>query len=132
MGNKLTIVACNFSEGFTSCDVPAPTDTTTATMLYNDNQAAVFWAHSMTLKEVCLVEFKENAVQEWVRDDTLKVLLSNVSNIFTKEIRYAPHFCCLRDSPMCHLVNLDNKTRAIYFCRLRIGAAAAPAQRLWC
>jgi hypothetical protein len=136
MGSKLTVATRNFSEGFKSCGVPAPTDTDTATTLYNDNQSAVFWAHNMTLKAVRHMEFKENAVREWVKDNTLKVLhvigKDNVSDIFTKEIRDAPHFCRLRDSFMCRLTDFDNETRAIHFRQSNVKAAAAPAQRLWC
>jgi len=136
MGSKLTVATRNFSEGFKSCGVPAPTDTDTATTLYNDNQSAVFWAHNMTLKAVRHMEFKENAVREWVKDNTLKVLhvigKDNVSDIFTKEIRDAPHFCRLRDSFMCRLTDFDNETRAIHFRQSPITATAAPAQRFWC
>ena len=48
------------------------------------------------------MEFKENSVREWVQDDVIKIAhvisQDNVSDIFTKEIRDASHFCHLRDS----------------------------------
>ena len=72
-GSKLTVATRNFSEGFTRCSVPLPTDTNATTVLYNNNQSAVFRAHNMTLKTVRHMIFRENAVREWVHDDTLKV-----------------------------------------------------------
>ena len=91
----------------------------------------------MTLKAVRHMEFKENAVREWVQDATLKVQHvignDNVSDIFTKEIRDAPHFCRLRDSFMCRLCDFDNETHAMHFRRSRESAAAAPAcSMFWC
>ena len=42
MGSKLTVATRNFSDGFTSCGVPPPTDTDAPTIMYNNNQSAVF------------------------------------------------------------------------------------------
>jgi hypothetical protein len=66
------------------------------TVLYNDNDACVSWAHNMTSKAARHIELRKNAVREWVQDKTLKV--QHVSgkihpaDIFTKEMRDGMHF----------------------------------------
>ena len=129
MGSKLTVATRNFSKGFSGCGVPPPVDTDRPTTVYNDNMSAVFWAHNMTLKAIRHMEFKENSVREWVQDDIIKIAhvigQDNVSDIFTKEIRDASHFCRLRDSFMCRLSDFDNETRAIHFRQSRHDATGA-------
>ena len=82
-------------------------DADKATKLYNDNSACVQWSHNMTTKSMRWVELPENSIREWVQDGTLDVChvpgVDNPSDIFTKEIRDAAHFCRLRESFMCRL-----------------------------
>ena len=90
----------------------------------------------MTLKAIRHMEFKENSVREWVQDATLTVShvigKDNVSDIFTKEIRDASHYCRLRDAFMCRLKVFENETRGILFRISQIGAAATSVTRFWC
>ncbi len=75
--------------------------------LYNDNESCVKWSHNMTMKQICHMEMRKNAVCEWVQDDFLKVLhvlgRINPADIFTKEMRDGAQFWRLRDSLMCPL-----------------------------
>ena len=64
MGSKLTVATRNFSEGLSKCGVPDPTDTTSPTVVYNDNKLTVHWAYNMRLKDIRHMEFKENYVRE--------------------------------------------------------------------
>ena len=107
MGSKLTVAARNFTRGFEACGVPAPSDISAPTKVFNDNNACVLWSHNMTLKATRYVELRENSVREWVQDKSLKILhvsgKDNVSDIFTKEMRNVAHFCRFYDAFMCQL-----------------------------
>ena len=59
----------------------------------------------MTMKQICHMEMRKNAVGEWVQDAFLKVLhvsgRINPADIFTKEMKDTGHFVELRDLMMC-------------------------------
>jgi hypothetical protein len=71
-------------------------DTAEASPLYNDNELCIKWSHNMTMKQICHMEMRKNAVGEWVQDAFLKVLhvsgRINPADIFTKEMRDGAHF----------------------------------------
>jgi hypothetical protein len=80
-------------------------DCKSSTPLFNDNDACVKWCHNMTTKGNRHIENKENSTREWVADGTISIShvsgKSNVSDIFTKEMRDGANFRRLRDSFMC-------------------------------
>ena len=84
--------------------MPAPSDISQPTQVFNDNNACVLWSGNLALKAIRHIELRENSVREWVQDKSIKVLYvagkNNVSNIFTKETRDVAHFCRLRDPVM--------------------------------
>ena len=106
VGSRITVATRNFSRHFAASGIVLG-DAKKATKLYNDNSACVQWSHNMTTKSMRWVELPENSIREWVQDGTLDVChvqgVDNPSDIFTKEIRDAAHFCRLRDSFMCRL-----------------------------
>jgi hypothetical protein len=80
-------------------------DNKTATPLYDDNEACIKWCHNMTTKSNRHIQQCENAILEWVANGTLTVLhvsgKTNITDIFTKEMRNGGKFRHLRDSLMC-------------------------------
>ena len=67
------------------------------TTLYNDNQAAVDWAPACTNKGTKHIDLRENYVRENHQGGTTKVThisgKINTSDLFTKELKDAAHFC---------------------------------------
>ena len=74
------------------------------TDVFNDNQACVDWAATMTNKGTKHINLRENKVRESHQDKTSRVRhipgKINPSDIFTKEMKDAAHFRRLRDSFM--------------------------------
>ena len=74
------------------------------TTVYNDNQAAVNWAASITTKGIKHLNLRENMVRECHLDGSVTFThipgVINPSDIFTKEMRDCAHFRRLRDSMM--------------------------------
>ena len=70
--------------------------------IYNDNSAAVQWAHNMTTKGLRYIQMRENAVREQVAAKFVQVEhvagKRNPSDIFTKEDRDPSHFLECRDT----------------------------------
>ncbi len=62
-------LCCSISES----GHPLP-DATLPTVLYNDNNACVKWPYNMTSKAARHIESRENLVQEWVQDKSIKVV----------------------------------------------------------
>jgi hypothetical protein len=64
-------------------------DTSSPTVLYNDNNACVQWSYNMTSKAARHIELRENSVCEFVQDKLVKVVhvagKTNPADIFTKE-----------------------------------------------
>ena len=116
LGSKLTVAARHFTRGFEACGVPAPSDISQPTQVFNDNNTCVLWSGNMTLKALRRIELREISVREWVQDKSIKVLhvagIDNVSGIFTKEMRDVAHFCRMRDSFMCRLADFNLASKA--------------------
>jgi hypothetical protein len=76
--------------GVTLTDIESPT------VLYNDNDACVWWSHNMTSKAAWHIDLCENSIREWVQDKTIAVRhiagKINPADIFTKEMRDGTHF----------------------------------------
>ena len=86
------------------------TDTIPATTVYNDNQAAVIWTRSQSIKGTKHINLRETRVQEeqqYSKSVNIKHIpgLINPADIFTKEIRAGAHFCHLRDLMMVSMSN---------------------------
>ena len=79
-------------------------DTTTPTIIYNDNQACVDWSSTVTTKGIKHVNLHENRVREAQVAGHIRVQhipgLINSADIFTKELKDSAHFRRLRDSFM--------------------------------
>ena len=86
-------------------------DATDNTVVYNDNQACVNWSKSCTTKGVKHLNLKENKIRETHAAHTATIAhipgIINSSDIFTKEIKDASHYRCLRDSFMVSKANFD-------------------------
>ena len=126
-GCKLTMAARNLAEGFTSAGTPLP-DNSSATIVYNDNEAAVNWSNNVTMKNVRHMELRENSVREMVQDKSVNVLhvagKCNPSDIFTKEMKDGAHFRRLRDSFMCRLGDFLRESLARSFNLRQVNPAA--------
>ncbi len=76
--------------GVTLTDIESPT------VLYNDNDACVWWSHNMASKAAWHIQLCENSIREWVQDKTIAVRhiagKINPVDIFTKEMRDGTHF----------------------------------------
>ena len=109
MDSKLTIAARNFTRGFEACGVPAPSNISHPTKVFNDNSTCVLWSGNMTLKAVYRIELRENSVHEWVQDKSISVShvagKDNVSDIFTNEMHDVAHFYRFRDTFMSRLAD---------------------------
>ena len=72
--------------------------------VFNDNQAAVDWAASVTTKGIKHLNLRENQVRERHHAGQVSVThipgVINPSDIFTKEMKDSAHFRRLRDSIM--------------------------------
>ena len=72
--------------------------------IWNDNSAAVKWAHNMTTKGLRHIQMKENAVRENVQNGFCTIDhiagTNNLSDMFTKEEKSASHFIACRDANM--------------------------------
>ena len=105
-GSKLTRNIRNLASDFKSI-TSALSDSTSPTLVYNDNEACVNWSRNLTTKGVRHMELRENSVREWVQSKSIKVLhvkgKCNVADIFTKEMKDGAHFRKLRDSFMTPL-----------------------------
>lgn len=79
--------------------------------VFNDNQAAVNWAASVTNKGTKHINLRENKVREAVADGSARVRhidgIINVSDIFTKELKDGAHFRRLRDAMMVSQAAFD-------------------------
>jgi len=79
-------------------------DTSSATPVYNDNNACVKWCHNLTSKGNHHIELRENVTREWVDKGSITVShvsgKSNPADLFKKKMRYGAHFRRLRDSFM--------------------------------
>ena len=66
----------------------------------------------MTSKAACHIKLRENSIHEWVQDKTPNVVhvmgKNNPGNTFTKEMKDAAHFRCLRDLFMICLSDFVN------------------------
>ena len=76
-----------------------------ATVVYNDNEGCVNWAHNMTSKQIRHMSLRDNRVREWVQEDqSLDVVhiagKLNLADIFTKEMKDGAQFRRLRDAFM--------------------------------
>ncbi len=106
MGSRLTVNTRHMISSLSDLGYPI-SDCKISTPLFNDNDACVKWCHNMTTKGNRHIENKENSTREWVADGTISIShvsgKSNVSDIFTKEMRDGANFRRLRDSFMCRL-----------------------------
>ena len=104
MGSRLTVNTRHMISSLSDLGYPI-SDCKSSTPLFNDNDACVKWCHNMTTKGNRHIENKENSTREWVADGTISIShvsgKSNVSDIFTKEMRDGANFRRLRDSFMC-------------------------------
>ena len=104
MGSRLTVNIRHMISSLSDLGYPI-SDCKSSTPLFNDNDACVKWCHNMTTKGNRHIENKENSTREWVADGTISIShvsgKSNVSDIFTKEMRDGANFRRLRDSFMC-------------------------------
>jgi hypothetical protein len=104
MGSRLTVNTRNLILDLSSRGYPI-TDAATATPVFNDNNACVQWCHNLTTKGNQHIEHSKNVTKEWVADGSITVShisgKCNPANIFTKEMRDAANFRCLRDAFMC-------------------------------
>eukprot|EP00957_Ditylum_brightwellii_P081625 6209393-Ditylum_brightwellii.AAC.1 len=70
-------------------------------VIYNNNNACVCWAHNLTTKSLCHIQIRENAVRESVQNNTVDSRHIagdiNLSDLFTKEDKNTTHFLQLRD-----------------------------------
>ena len=77
--------------------MPAPSDISQSTQIFNDNNACVLWSGNMALQAIRHIELRENSVREWAQDKSIKVLhmagKDNISDIYIKEMRDVAHFC---------------------------------------
>jgi hypothetical protein len=73
-------------------------------MIYNDNQAAVDWAARSMNKGTKHINLHENYIRKCHQHGIIKVShipsVINTSDLFTKELKDAAHFCQCRDSFM--------------------------------
>ena len=105
-GGKITVAVRNLSNGFTLVGTPIP-DNLEATLVYNDNEAAVNLSNTTTMKNVRHLELCDKATREWAQNGIIKVLhltgKCNPSDIFTEEMKDGAHFRRLCDSLICRL-----------------------------
>ena len=91
-----------------AADMDMP-DGVATTPVYNDNQACVNWAASCTNKGTKHINLRENKVREVHADKSAFIAhipgIINASDIFTKEIKDAPHYRRLRDTMMVSRAN---------------------------
>jgi len=84
-------------------------DANHCTTVYNDNQACVDWSSSMTNKGTKHITLCKNKVRESHQDNSAHVAhipgIINASDLFTKEIKCAIHYCRLCDSMMVSKAN---------------------------
>ncbi len=104
---NLRNICQSFTEsGFTISDLDKPT------FVYNGNDACIWWSHNMTSKAAQHIELRENSVREWVQDKTVSIKhvagKGKPADIITKEMRDGTHFCCLCDSFISRLSDLNN------------------------
>jgi hypothetical protein len=101
MGSCLTINICNMISHIANCGFPI-NDTSSATPVYNDNDACVKWCHNLTSKGNRHIKLRENVTCEWVDNGSITVShvsgKSNPADLFTKEMQDGGHFRRLRDS----------------------------------
>ena len=75
------------------------------TPVYNDNTACVCWSKNTTTKGLRHIQIRENAIREAVLNKFIEVKhcegKRNLSDMFTKEDRDAPHYIIIRDNIMC-------------------------------
>ena len=107
-------------------------DTSSPTVLYNDNNACVQWSYNMTSKAARHIELRENSVREFVQDKIVKVVhvagKTNPADIFTKEMRDGAHFRRLRDSFMSRLSDfLSGSMLAVHHARQQSPSSDTPA-----
>ncbi|KAL7516707.1 hypothetical protein ACHAWX_001691 [Stephanocyclus meneghinianus] len=80
-------------------------------MVYNDNDACVQWSASVTNKGTNHMNLKENYVRKAHQLGLAQVKhipgIVKASNIFTKELKDAAHFCHCRDSMMVSRINFE-------------------------
>eukprot|EP00957_Ditylum_brightwellii_P156143 11884780-Ditylum_brightwellii.AAC.1 len=71
------------------------------TIIYNDNEACICWAHNLTTKGLGHIQIRENAVREAVQANQVEVKYIagavNLSDMFTKEEKDTSHFLQLQD-----------------------------------
>jgi hypothetical protein len=95
MGSCLTINVQNMILHLTSLGYPI-TDATTATPVYNNNDACMKWCHNLTTKGNCHVKHCKNATCEWVENGSITVTQvsgkCNPSDFFTKEMQGEANF----------------------------------------
>ncbi len=103
MGSRLTINVPNMILHLASLGYPI-TDATTATPIYNNNNACVKWCHNLTTKGNHHIEHRKNATCKWVENGSITVThvsrKCNPSDLFTKEICNCANFWHLCDSFM--------------------------------
>ena len=79
-------------------------DGSARTVVYNDNQACVHWADSVTSKGIKHINLRETQVRECHQSKEAQVLhiagVINPADIFTKEMKDSAHFRRLRDCMM--------------------------------
>ncbi len=79
-------------------------DDALATPIHNDNQGCVDWCKTTTTSGMKHINLRGNAIRESVHLGELSIHhipgVINCSDIFTKELKDASHFCLLRDSFM--------------------------------
>ena len=84
-------------------------DPSTPTIIYNDNQACVDWAATLTVKGIKHLNLRENKIRESHASNDIAVThipgAVNCSDIHTKEIKDAAHFRRLRDTIVVSLPN---------------------------
>ena len=91
-----------------AADLHVP-DAATPTKIYNDNQACVDWAASITTKGIKHLNLKENKVRESQAEGECVVIhipgVINSSDIHTKEMKDSSHYRRLRDTVTVSLEN---------------------------
>ena len=81
------------------------------TAVYKDNKAAVDWASTCTNKGTKPLNLRENYVRELPKCNVVNVThipgVTNASDLFTKELHDAAHFCRCRNAMMVSKANFD-------------------------
>jgi hypothetical protein len=121
MGLRLTVKARNMISHLSSLGYPI-THAANLTILHNGNDAYVKWCHNVTTEGNHHIEHPKNATCKWVADGTIAVqhisIISNIADIFTKEIGDGANFRRLCDAFMCRSSN--------YLCNAHSIACSAP------